>query len=135
MLEKSSNEGRMSALADEMQNEIRWLAGPKGLGDSDKGLIGRAARAANISYRKAKSFYYREAANPSAASVEAVRSARRRRESVDDLRSVAYEMEALAERLAALGTRSDREALDRARQQAERARAVAERVRRLVEGG
>ncbi|MCJ2086514.1 hypothetical protein MKK88_11000 [Methylobacterium sp. E-005] len=127
MLEKLSNEAKMSALADEMRAEIVWLAGPKMLGDSEKTLIGRAARAAGISFRKAKSFYYREALNPSAASVEAVRSARRRKETADDISTVARDLEALAERLTALGARGDR-------QEADRARAVAERLRRLAPG-
>ena len=65
----------MTALVDEMHSAIVALAGPRSSYDNRESMISRAAKAADISYRQAKSFFYRESANPSARVVARVRSA------------------------------------------------------------
>ncbi len=65
----------MTALVDEMHSAIVALAGPRSSYDSRESMISRAAKAADISYRQAKSFFYRESANPSARVVARVRNA------------------------------------------------------------
>jgi hypothetical protein len=65
----------MNALLDDMQSAIEILAGPRQSGDTRESMIARAARKAGISYRQAKSFFYREAVNPSGLAVISVQRA------------------------------------------------------------
>lgn len=65
----------MTALVDEMHSAILVLAGPRSSYDSRESMLSRASRAAGISYRQAKSFFYRESTNPSAHVVARVRNA------------------------------------------------------------
>lgn len=75
MPENSSSRAEMNALLDDMQSAIHLLAGPRQASDTRESMIARAARKAGISYRQAKSFFYREAINPSAQAVVAVQRA------------------------------------------------------------
>lgn len=59
----------------EMQTSIYKLAGERRPSDTRESMIARAARAAGISYRQAKSIYYAETENPRAQVIEAVRKA------------------------------------------------------------
>jgi hypothetical protein len=62
-------------IAIEMQQGIKRLAGPRRDGDNFESMIARAARAAGISYRQAKTFFYAESDDPRSKAVEAVRAA------------------------------------------------------------
>ena len=78
MSEKFSNGiGAMSALAAEMRGAIIELAGNPAVFDTRDRWLEKAARAAGISRRMAKSFFYSERTNPSAEVVESVRAALR----------------------------------------------------------
>ena len=59
----------------EMQAGIYKLAGERRPSDTRESMIRRAARAAGISYRQARSFFYAETENPRAKAIEAVREA------------------------------------------------------------
>ena len=87
MSEKSSTkaETEMAALADEMHDAIVSLAGERGWSETREAWIARAARRAGISVRAAKSFFYKEAANPAALTVERVRIARGHHDKPADL--------------------------------------------------
>lgn len=75
--EKFSNGVRaVSALAVEMREAIIELAGNRALFDTRERWLERAARAAGISRRMAKTFFYTEKCNPSSEVVESVRAAR-----------------------------------------------------------
>jgi hypothetical protein len=75
--ESSSNEvGAVSALVAEMREAIIELAGDRALFDTRDRWLERAARAAGISRRMAKTFFYNEKCNPSSEVVDAVRAAR-----------------------------------------------------------
>ena len=63
------------SIALQMQRDIKLLAGPRRSGDNHESMIARAARAAGISYRQAKTFFYGESDDPRSKSVEAVRAA------------------------------------------------------------
>lgn len=77
MAENPSNGGKaVSKLVMEMRDAIIELAGNRALFDTRDRWLERAARAAGISRRMAKSFFYCERCNPSAEVVEAVRAAR-----------------------------------------------------------
>lgn len=69
----------MSALCNEMRQSIIELAGERDVFDSRERWLARAARAAGISPRMAKAFFYRECGNPSAEVVEKVRAAKNRK--------------------------------------------------------
>lgn len=64
------------SLASEMRDAIIELAGNPKLFDSRDLWLERAARAAGISKRMAKTFFYQEKCNPSAEVVDSVRRAR-----------------------------------------------------------
>lgn len=96
----------MTALASEMSEAIIALAGPRTAYDTRESMIGRAARRAEISYRQAKSFFYREAANPAARAVDQVRNALARnvydaRSDFDRIRELEAEVAALRDLVAA----------------------------------
>ncbi len=117
----------MTALACEMRTGLRRLAEPIPAGDSIKAQIGRAARAANLTYSRAFELWYGRARRIDAHELEAVRTARLRKveERHHELTAVATDLEALAQRMAVLASRSGG-------QEAERARALAGRVRGLA---
>ena len=118
----------MTALALEVADSLKALA-PQVEGDRVKARISRAARSAGLSYWRAFDLWYGKARRIDAHEADAIRTARAKRAESrsNDLQAVAYEMEALAERLALLASRG-------AGQEADRARAVAEQVRRLATG-
>lgn len=66
----------MSHIVDEMREAIIELAGSRALFDTRDRWLERAARAAGISRRMAKTFFYGEHCNPSAEVVDRVRRAR-----------------------------------------------------------
>ncbi len=77
MSEKPSNGvSAVSNLAIELREAIIELAGDRALFDTRDRWLDRAARAAGISRRMAKTFFYSEKCNPSSEVVESVRSAR-----------------------------------------------------------
>ena len=76
MSEKRSNGGKAVSIAVEMRQAIIELAGNRDLFDTRDRWLERAARAAGISRRMAKTFFYNEPCNPSAEVVESVRRAR-----------------------------------------------------------
>jgi hypothetical protein len=77
MAESFSDGGQtVSALIVEMREAIIELGGNRALFDTRDLWLERAARAAGISKRMAKSFFYNERCNPSSAVVESVRAAR-----------------------------------------------------------
>lgn len=59
----------------EMQRSVKKLAGPRMPEDNRETMIARAARRAGLSYRQAKSFFYKESENPGSMAVELVRAA------------------------------------------------------------
>lgn len=59
----------------EMQTSIFKLAGERRPSDTRESMIARAARAAGISYRQAKSFFYAESQNPRGEAIDLVRAA------------------------------------------------------------
>lgn len=122
-------EARVTALAFEVADGLKALAGPPLEGDRVKARIARAARAAGLSYWRTFDLWYGKARRIDAHEADAIRTARAKRAESrsHDLQAVAHEMEALAERLALLAARGGGE-------EADRARAVAERVRRLAAG-
>lgn len=117
----------MTALALEMRTGLRRLAEPIPAGDSIKAQIGRAARAAGLSYSRAFELWYGRARRIDAHELEAVRTARLSKfeERTHELQAIAGEFEALAERVARLAARG-------AGQEAERARVLAGQFRRLA---
>ncbi len=121
-------EAGVSALALEITDSLKLIAPPRE-GANIKARIAAAARATGLSYWRAWDLWYGKARRIDAHEADTIRTARRRRAESDshDLQAIAVEMETLAERLAALGARGDR-------QQADRARDVAERLRRLAAG-
>lgn len=80
MLEKSSGnpeseeEGAVS-IALEMRHSIHHLAGPNTDSDTREARISRAALAAGISFRQAKSLFYGETKDPKSSIVTRVRDA------------------------------------------------------------
>lgn len=80
MLESSSGNPetqteRAVSTAYEMRQAIRPPRGPPRETDTRESRIARAARAAGISFRQAKSLFYREATDPKSSVVERVRAA------------------------------------------------------------
>lgn len=104
----------VNALAEEMHDAIVTLAGGRGWADTREAWLARAARRAGISYRRAKSFFYREVSNPGGNEIEAVRTALAKHKPVgtdaknqDDtsaaeLRRLVHEHAELGRRIAAL---------------------------------
>lgn len=105
MAEKSSEDRRLNALADEMQQSIAAVAGPRGLHDTRETWLARAARRCGISRRQAKAFFYGEASNPRHADVEKVRAAALKHNPAELRRAgVIHEFEQLRERVERLET-------------------------------
>jgi hypothetical protein len=74
--ETSSERGpEMASLTDEMHESVVRLAGERGWHETREAWLARAARKAGISYRRAKTFFYRERTAFHAQDVEAVRAA------------------------------------------------------------
>ena len=86
MPETHSSRAEMNALLDDMQSAMLVLAGPRQASDTRESMIARAARKAGITYRQAKSFFYREAVNPSAQAVVAVQRAMTELSTAQDIR-------------------------------------------------
>ena len=116
----------MTALACEIADSLKLIAPPRE-GANIKARIAAAARATGLSYWRAWDLWYGKARRIDAHEADAIRTARARRaESAShDLQAIAVEMETLAERLAALGSRSSG-------QEVERARLLASRIRHLA---
>jgi hypothetical protein len=107
MSEKLSSGVRaVSDLAIELREAIIELAGNRALFDTRDRWLDRAARAAGISRRMAKTFFYGEKCNPSAEVVAAVRSARDNLRIKDDnnVASAANEYRELLARIERLET-------------------------------
>lgn len=122
-------ETRVTALACEITDSLKLIS-PPSEGANIKARIARAARVTGLSYWRTWDLWYGKARRIDAHEADVIRTARRRRAEssrVDELTTVARDLEALAERLAALGARSDR-------QEADRARNVADRLRRMAAG-
>lgn len=77
-----------SALAVEMKNAVIEL-GEQQPGEKNKRFLERAARAAGISFRSAKSLFYCEAQNPGSLIVDSVRAARDERRRTATAKAVA----------------------------------------------
>ncbi len=83
MAEKSSNETESSSgdgvrvvndICTEMQDGIVLLAGERSAFDTKESWIANAGRIAGVSYRTAKTFFYKESENPNSKSVDKVRA-------------------------------------------------------------
>lgn len=115
MLEKSSGGVRiLSAVAIEMREAIIKLAGSPAWFDRRERWLERAARAAKISYRSAKSLFYCEAENPGSETVEKVRAALAEREAARRTEEAAArdEYQQLVARISRLESRLDQEDAD-----------------------
>ena len=73
--ENSSKRGPDMNLADEMHEHIVTLAGERGWHETREAWLAKAARRGGISFRRAKTFFYREPTAFPARDVEAVRAA------------------------------------------------------------
>lgn len=126
---QKSWEARLSTLAVEASEGLRRLGARVSDDEPVKTRIARAARSAGLSYWRAFDLWYRKARQIGAAELEAIRAAtaRRSREEPNEIVAIAKDMEALAQRLSALASPSDREAFSRMR-------ALAQRVRHLAPG-
>ena len=71
----SASEPIERRLLREMKEKVKLLAGPWVDSDTKEARIARAARAAGISFRQAKSLYYGETQDPRSSVVERVREA------------------------------------------------------------
>ena len=74
----------MSQVALEMRSAIISLAGDRAIFDSRDRWLERAARAAGISRRAAKTLFYAETNNPGSEVVEKVRAALNRKKAAED---------------------------------------------------
>lgn len=72
---ESPSKERDMQLADEMHDAIVRLAGERGWHETREAWLAKAARKAGISFRRAKTFFYREPGAFRAEDVEAVRAA------------------------------------------------------------
>jgi hypothetical protein len=105
VLEKSSEDRRVNALASEMQKSIADVAGPRGLHDTRESWLARAARRCGISPRRAKAFFYGEVSNPRHSDVEKVRAAVLKHNPAEMRRAgVTHEFEQLRQRVERLET-------------------------------
>lgn len=118
----------MGAAVDAAQQGLRRLA-PACDGDNIKSRIGKAARAAELSYWRAFDLWYGKARRIDADELVRIRDAQCKcaKEPENDLAAIASDFEALAERLAKVAARTDRVTADHLR-------LLASRARRLVEG-
>lgn len=92
----------VSAVALEASRRLRALAEPRPVGDKVKGAIGRAARAAGLSYWRAFDLWYGKARRIDASELQSIRAAEaaRARGAQRELYDFARDFEALAERAA-----------------------------------
>lgn len=105
VMESSSGVGQLSDIATEMHLSIVDLAGERAWSDTRESWLARAARRAGISYRAAKSLFYKEQADPKFSVVYRVRQARERKEvicepSIMELRTQIEELSARIEAMA-----------------------------------
>lgn len=119
----------MTALAFEVADGLKALAGPPLEGDRVKARIARAARAAGLSYWRTFDLWYGKARRIDAHEADAIRTARAKRAESrsHELTALATDLEALAERMSALAAQAGGT-------EAERALRLADRVRRLASG-
>jgi len=105
MAEKFSGGVRVvSEVAMEMRRAIIGLAGNREVFDSRERWLDRAARAAGITRRMAKSFFYCECADPKASIVDRVREAieKNKAEDAEAVTAARIEYQELLERVARL---------------------------------
>ena len=116
----------MTVLADEMHDAIVKLAGDREVFDSRERWLERAARRAGISFRTAKSLFYREGADPRASVIEKIRTAVRGHGDAEELGAYA----ALQNQIDKLQADVDetREVLARVRDRADRGLASVHRA-------
>jgi hypothetical protein len=110
---------------------LRRLAEPIPAGDRIKRQIERAALAARLSYTRASDLWYGKARRVDPGELEAIRHAQNKRRSAnelraDELRSIAADFEAIAERAAKVLAVQDRAGADAFRRVAQRARDLAD---------
>lgn len=85
----------------EMKKSIIKLAGPRLPEDNRESFIARGAYHAGISFRQAKTFFYKESANPRSKAVEQVRAAIARNNRLIE-EAASNEIKSLRNRLARL---------------------------------
>lgn len=103
--EKSSE----MSLVDEMHDGIKTLAGPRQWNDTRESWLARGARAAGISFRAARAFYYREWADPRASVVDSVRAAVARQNRQSQTEATERDaLQELHERIAVLESRLEK---------------------------
>jgi hypothetical protein len=122
MSEKSSSEAAMPLM--EAAIGLKRLAEPIPAGDKVKSQIARAAKAAKLSYTRAKDLWYGDARSVHPEELEAIRNAQSKRRPADELLAIATDFEALAERAAKVLAASDRSGADAFRLLARRARSL-----------
>lgn len=106
---------------------LRRLAEPIPAGDRVKSQIARAAKAAKLSITRASDLWYGKARRVDPSELEAIRNAQSKRRPADELRAIAADLEAIAERAAKVLAVSDRGS-------AAAMRSVASAARRLAAG-
>jgi len=104
---------------------LRLLAEPIPAGDRIKCQIVRAARKAGLSVTRASDLWYGKARRIDPAELEAIRNAKAKRRPADELRAIAADLEAIAERAAKVLALSDRGLADGMRSVATAARRFA----------
>ena len=107
---------------------LRRLAEPIPAGDRIKCQIARAAKAAKLSVTRASDLWYGKARRVDPTELEAIRNAQSRRRPADELRAIAADLEAIAERAAKVLALSDRGLADGMRSVATAARRFATRA-------
>ena len=117
----------MSTAAASYRDLVEQIIGPMRPGEKLKGAFGKVARATGLSPRRVRSIWNNEITDLRGREVDALRAAAARREGTHDLETIAADFEALAERVAALAARGDRETADRMG-------LLADRMRRLASG-
>lgn len=123
-------EARMNRSAVQAAEGLFDLAQPASKSDSKQSLIARAAMRAGLSYSRAWSIWYGKARRIDPAELEAIRDAQIKRTTcpADELRAIASEFEAIAERAARVLAGKDMDAAVALRRVAERAGRLAARA-------
>ena len=119
----------MSTATASYRDLVVQAAGPLSLGENVKSALCRVARTTGLSPRRVRSIWNNEITDLRGRELDALRAAaaRRAQEKPDEMVAIARDMEALAQRVAALASPADRK-------EAEQIRLLAERTRRLAAG-
>lgn len=104
---------------------LKRLVEPIPAGDRVKSQIARAAKAAKLSVTRASDLWYGKARRVDPSELEAIRNAQVKRRPADELRAIAADLEAIAERAAKVLAVSDRSSADALRHVATAARRLA----------